>query len=156
MKKPSIFESLACFSRKRRESKPPQLHPRPIGSLTSNGTSVKTNSTRQSREEPVHSDHEEDYIVDLVPEKNRKEPIRKTISGLSTSTYIEGPTYITGPVGRLSNRESQKMSMKSTATYFEPKFEDQTTKPKRHPVSNQLSVEDNVFENDDVSSLYWT
>ena len=55
MKKTSIFESLDCFSRKkRRTSDAPSVAPRPLDSLDS----VKTNNTDRSQRELLQSETE--------------------------------------------------------------------------------------------------
>lgn len=152
MKKTSIFESLDCFSRKkRRTSDAPSVAPRPLDSLDS----VKTNNTDRSQRELLQSETE--YIDST--EAKKKIPLNRTVS---SSTYIDGPEFVEVSPGNFSSHpcshQSSSKSRRSTGEYFLGP----TPKPKRASIVKQPSMnpitdyDENVFDKDDDTSLYWS
>ena len=152
MKKPSIFDSLDCFSRKRRTSEAPNVAPRPLDSLDS----IKTNNTDRSQRELLQSETE--YIDGT--ETKRKAPLNRTVS---SSTYIDGPEFVEVSPGNFSSHpcssnKSSSKSRQSTGEYFLGP----TPKPKRASIVKQPSMnpitdnDENVFDKDEDTSLYWS
>ena len=142
MKKPSIFDSLDCFSRKRRKSEAPNVAPRPLDSLDS----VQTNITDRSQRELIQSETE--YIDGT--ETKRKTPLNRTVS---SSTYIDGPEFVEVSPGNFSSHpcshQSSSKSRQSTGEYF--------LGPTPKPTMNQITdIDENVFDKDDDTSLYWS
>ena len=135
-----------CFSRKRRKSQAPSVAPRPLDSLDS----VKTNNTDRSQRELIQTDTE--YIDGT--EAKKKAPLNRTIS---SSTYIDGPELENFSSNPSSNKSSSK-SRQSTGEYFLGP----TPKPKRASIVKQPSMnpitdnDENVFDKDDDTSLYWS